>query len=110
MGFQTYGVGRMTERRALAEAFVESIGWRDAKRTLVTGDASNRRYDRLTRTNGETAILMDAPPEKGEDVRPFVYIAEHLLAQGLSAPQIYEVDHEGGFLLIEDLGNALLPN
>jgi aminoglycoside/choline kinase family phosphotransferase len=40
-------------------------------------------------------------------VRPFVAVAEHLAGLGFSAPQIYERDTEAGFLLIEDLGDAL---
>ena len=97
----------MRERSALAERFLTNIGWLDAARVVVAGDASNRRYDRLTRTDGTTAIMMDAPPDKGEDVRPFVQIARHLLDQGLSAPEIFEADRENGFLLIEDLGDDL---
>lgn len=44
---------------------------------------------------------------KGEDVRPFVKIANHLLSIGLSAPKIYDADESLGVLLIEDLGDAL---
>ena len=97
----------MTDRAVHATTFLRQVGWADAKRALVAGDASNRRYDRLTRADGHSAILMDAPSEKGEDVRPFVKVAEYLLAHGLSAPKIYEADKEAGFLLIEDLGNDL---
>lgn len=52
-------------------------------------------------------MLMDAPPEKGEDVRPFVKIAQFLTANRLSAPRILAEDAEHGFLLLEDLGDAL---
>lgn len=97
----------MTQRADLAEEFIQSIGWAGAQRSIVAGDASNRRYDRLTQSDGNTAILMDAPPEKGEDVRPFVAMATYLLAQGISAPQIFAADPDKGFLLIEDLGNDL---
>ena len=97
----------MTERAPLIEIFLEQAGWSNASRKLLAGDASNRRYDRLRRTNGETAILMDATPERGEDVRPFLHVAEHLTAIGLSAPQIFQADSDHGLLLIEDLGDAL---
>lgn len=97
----------MTDRATLAQAFLATTGWIDAQRNVIAGDASNRRYDRLTRPDGSTVILMDAPPEKGEDVRPFVRIAEYLVAIGLSAPRIFEMDVENGFLLIEDLADAL---
>ena len=103
-------VGRVvpvTGRAGLATAFIKSTGWNTASRVLVAGDASNRRYERLSKSDGSSAILMDAPPEKGEDVRPFVRIAQHLLAQGLSAPLIFHQDTDGGFLVIEDLGDDL---
>ncbi|WP_339639063.1 phosphotransferase, partial [uncultured Sulfitobacter sp.] len=82
----------MTERAALIEGFLLTSGWAGATRKLLAGDASNRRYDRLRKENGDRAILMDAPPERGEDVRPFLDVAAHLRACGLSAPQIYHKD------------------
>ncbi|MEO0391048.1 MAG: phosphotransferase [Pseudomonadota bacterium] len=90
-----------------ARAFIVAQGWADAARSHVAGDASNRRYDRLTRSDGTSAILMDAPPDKGEDVRPFVQIALYLSQIGLSAPKIYAQDAASGYLLIEDLGDDL---
>ncbi len=97
----------MRDREALAQEFVVSSGWGDAVRKVVAGDASNRRYDRLTRPDGTTTILMDAPVDKGEDVRPFVNIAKHLRDIGLSAPNILTQDPKNGFLLLEDLGDDL---
>ncbi|MDU9006037.1 aminoglycoside phosphotransferase family protein [Sedimentitalea todarodis] len=98
----------MSNRDALTDSFLSRTDWADARRGPLAGDASNRRYERLTdRDTGETVVLMDAPPEKGEDVRPFVRIAKHLCGVGLSAPTILAEDVENGFLLIEDLGDAL---
>lgn len=97
----------MTTRMDQAKQFIADSGWGSATVRPLAGDASNRRYDRLTAADGTYAVLMDAPPDKGEDVRPFVRIAEYLTAQGLSAPQIYAQNHEQGFLLIEDLGDRL---
>ncbi|MDZ7710171.1 MAG: phosphotransferase [Roseovarius sp.] len=71
------------------------------------GDASNRRYLRLARPDGARAVLMDAPPERGEDVRPFTAIARHLRGLGLSAPAILAEETQTGLLLLEDLGDAL---
>ncbi|MDW3223673.1 MAG: phosphotransferase [Paracoccaceae bacterium] len=87
--------------------FVECAGWGHAKITPLAGDASNRRYDRLHLPDGQSAVLMDASPFKGEDTRPFVHIATYLHEIGLSAPQIHYSDLENGFLLIEDLGDDL---
>lgn len=100
----------MHDRQTLIAAFLGSCGWNDVPRTLVAGDASNRRYERLLRASGNTAILMDAPPDKGEDVRPFVSITRILRDAGLSAPEIFAQDDENGFLLIEDLGDDLFAH
>lgn len=97
----------MTDRALLLNTFIDTSGWSDATRFTVAGDASNRRYERLKKSDGTTIILMDAPAEKGEDVRPFIAIARHLCALNLSAPEIVESDVENGFLLIEDLGDDL---
>lgn len=96
----------MTDRSARAAAFIDAAGWSDADRRFLAGDASPRTYDRLTRPGG-TAVLMDAPPERGEDVRPFVAMARHLRGLGLSAPDILAEDAANGFLLLEDLGDDL---
>jgi len=96
----------MSDRKALAAQFLVNCGWDTAKQTLLASDASNRSYLRLTR-GIETAVLMDAPPDQGEDTRPFVAITNHLLDLNLSAPRILSQDSEHGFLLIEDLGDAL---
>lgn len=93
-------------RAARARQFLTDAGWSGAEQSVVAGDASNRRYDRLT-LGRKTAILMDAPPEKGEDVRPFIAVTELLQARGLSAPDIYAADEADGFLLLEDLGDAI---
>jgi aminoglycoside/choline kinase family phosphotransferase len=98
----------MTRRDALAARFLARTDWADASRRPLAGDASNRRYDRLTDpTTGRTAVLMDAPPDKGEDVRPFVSIARHLSSVGLSAPLVLAEDAALGFLVLEDLGDDL---
>ncbi|RLJ41286.1 hypothetical protein BCF46_3078 [Litoreibacter meonggei] len=94
-------------RHDLAQDFLATTDWRDATRVPLAGDASNRRYDRIIADGLPPAVLMDAPPEKGEDVRPFTAIARHLTSLGLSAPTIYAEDIAHGFLLIEDLGDDL---
>jgi len=93
----------MTERAARIRAFLADKGWGGAERRPLAGDASFRRYERLSH-DGRRAVLMDAPPPH-EDVRPFVAIARHLQALGLSAPAVLAVDSEAGLLLLEDLGD-----
>ncbi|HBS50959.1 MAG TPA: aminoglycoside phosphotransferase [Rhodobacteraceae bacterium] len=98
----------MSDRDQGADLFIATTDWAEATRHPLAGDASNRRYDRLVRAEtGETAVLMDAPSARGEDVTPFIAIAKHLSDLGLSAPRILAEDRSQGFLLLEDLGDAL---
>jgi tRNA threonylcarbamoyl adenosine modification protein YjeE len=106
LSWSTRLAGLAGGREDSASAFLHASSWGDARRAPLAGDASNRRYERLYRQGG-TAVLMDAPPEKGEDVRPFVVIARHLGSLGLSAPKILASDEVDGFLLLEDLGDDL---
>lgn len=91
-------------RAGLISAFLVRAGWRDAALFWLPGDASFRRYARLTR-GSETAMLMDAPPPM-EDVRPFLAVAEHLLRLGQRAPRILARDEQAGLLLLEDFGDT----
>jgi len=98
----------MSDRKILTNQFLNQSGWGNATQSHLAGDASNRSYLRLTRNHtGETAVLMDAPPKTGEDIQPFVAITTHLMSLDLSPPRILAQDEQHGFLLIEDLGDAL---
>jgi aminoglycoside/choline kinase family phosphotransferase len=90
-------------RAAIIVAFLAKCGWAEAARDKLPGDASFRRYERLT-LDGRRAMLMDAPPPK-EDVRPFLRVARHLTKLGFSAPHVFEADEANGLLLLEDLGD-----
>jgi N-acetylmuramate 1-kinase len=88
---------------AYASDFLASCGWAGARIEPLAGDASFRRYFRVT-DGRRTAVLMDAPPAH-EDVRPFVAVAEWLISCGLSAPEILARDLDRGLLLLGDFGN-----
>ncbi len=94
----------MTGRKDQIARFLEAAGWDPALRRPLAGDASFRRYDRLTREGGRV-VLMDAPPPQ-EDVRPFLHIARLLAKLGLSAPALLAEDIEAGLLLLEDFGDS----
>lgn len=96
----------MPDRAIQSARFLLSAGWGSAKRRFLAGDWSDRSYDRLTR-NDDTAVLMDAPPGRGDDPADFVAIASYLAGLGLSAPTILAQDLANGFLLLEDLGDHL---
>jgi tRNA threonylcarbamoyl adenosine modification protein YjeE len=93
----------------------------------LQGDASVRRYARAACRAGATAILMDWARQPdgpairdglpysriahlAEDVRPFVAVDAALRARGLSAPEIFAQDLDGGFLVIEDLGDRVFAH
>lgn len=92
------------DRAAACASMLAQAGWLDATRQRLAGDASARRYERLS-LSGESRILMDAPPGIADDVAAFARIDRHLLQIGLSAPVIFAEDLAHGFLLLEDLGD-----
>ena len=112
--------------------FLGREGWGQAARAPLKGDASTRRYERLT-LGEKRAILMDQPqaaeasacppgasPQEraalgynalarlaGADCHAFAGVAGFLHDLALSAPKIYAADYARGFMLIEDLGDDL---
>ena len=96
----------MELRAARLAAFLAGAGRDAGGLAPLAGDASNRRYLRLSDSRG-LAVVMDAPPDRGEDVRPFLAVTEALRARGLSAPAVLAADPDAGLLLLEDLGDAL---
>ena len=93
----------MADRDTVIDSFLSAHGWDGAKRSPLGGDASFRRYERLT-LGQRKAMLMDAPPPE-ENVDVWVAVARHLKSLGFSAPDIFAKDKENGFLIIEDLGD-----
>jgi len=84
------------------ETFLERAGWAGAEVEPLAGDASFRRYFRV-RANGQSAMLMDAPPPH-EDPGPFLEVGAWLSDQGHRAPTIHAEDRDRGLVLIEDFG------
>jgi len=89
----------------------DSLNLPDYNINPASGDASFRRYFRLTPRASEfpqyqalSLIVMDAPPAK-EDTEPFVQLAKALAEIGLNVPVILEQNTELGFLLLSDLGD-----
>lgn len=85
------------------DAFLTRMGWEGACRITLAGDASFRRYERVTH-GGKVAVLMDAPPP-WEDVRPFIAVTGLLQHCEVTVPRIIAADDDQGFLLLEDLGD-----
>ncbi|HEY9101255.1 aminoglycoside phosphotransferase family protein [Chitinimonas sp.] len=75
----------------------------DLQLSAPIGDASQRRYFRVTLADGSRRMVMDAPPALS-DCRPFIKLAE-LLRPAIRVPRIHAQDLGQGFLLLDDLGN-----
>ncbi len=91
------------------------------RRSFMQGDASTRSFERLTKPDGSSAILMISPPRPdgppvrygkpysaiarlAESIKPYLAMDRALRLQGFSAPEIYAEDAEIGLALLEDLG------
>lgn len=86
-----------------APAFLAACDWGGAIILPLAGDASFRRYFRVAKGD-RRAVLMDAPPPH-EDPRPFIAIAQWLIAHGFAAPAILGCDLAQGLVLLEDFGD-----
>jgi hypothetical protein len=71
----------------------------------ASADASFRRYFRATFEDGQTRVVMDAPPQR-EDCRPFLHVAKLFEDAGTHVPHVYSQNLGQGFLLLSDLGNT----
>ncbi|MFN4149071.1 MAG: aminoglycoside phosphotransferase family protein [Rhodocyclaceae bacterium] len=71
----------------------------------ASADASFRRYFRVSCADGETYIVMDAPPPH-EDVHPWLQVQRLFAATGALVPEVLAQDLERGFLLISDFGST----
>jgi len=122
-----------SEREAAKAAFLTANGYGDARRELMSGDASTRLYERLFLADGTSRIFMDqppraetppCPPEATREARvalgfnaayrlasgrvdAFVACARYLRSLGLSAPEVEAFDAAQGLAVLEDLGDDL---
>jgi len=92
------------DRIAARAAFVAGAGWGDARVLPLAGDASARRFFRLTGARG-SAVLMDDPSGA---CGPFAAMTDWLRGHGFGAPAILASDPTAGLLLVEDLGDDLV--
>lgn len=123
----------MSDRESLRLDFLKAAGLQTAARAPLPGDASTRRYERLTTPAGSTLMLMDQAPAAESPpcdpdwtpeqrrahgwnavarlsagrIEAFAAVAEHLRHAGLSAPEIVAVDAPNGLAVIEDFGDDL---
>ena len=86
------------------DAFLTTAGWPGAMVEPLAGDASFRRYFRIS-MGEQTAMLMDAPPPE-EDAGPFLRAAKWLDENGMRAPRILHAEPARGLVLLEDFGTV----
>lgn len=97
-------------RRVKREAFLaKHLDMSEIEISPLPGDASFRRYYRLTGAD-RALMLMEDPPDRPPVppfvmVEPFFKIATHLSKLGLSVPEILAHDMQNGLMLIEDFGD-----
>ncbi|PUE06320.1 aminoglycoside phosphotransferase [Limnohabitans sp. T6-5] len=98
-------------RQALFERWISSIasaqGLLPATLRIASADASFRRYLRLDTVQGDSRIVMDAPPDK-ENSQPFVKIAALMQGAGLHSPEVLDWQADHGFMLLSDLGHTTM--
>ena len=120
------------ERSEALKRLLDETGFAAAQRVPLAGDASTRRYERLVLPE-RRAVLMDAPPTAetlpcppgatpaerrqlgwnamarlaASRVEAFAAVSQYLSSIGLAAPEIYGADIEAGYMVLEDLGDAL---
>lgn len=83
--------------------FLDRADWSGADIAPLPGDASFRRYFRVTRGEDQ-AMLMHAPPPH-EDPAPFLHVARWLNANAMRAPAILAQEADAGWVLTEDFGD-----
>ncbi len=94
------------------------------RRRFLQGDASTRRYERISAPGRPPMILMDMPERPdgppirdgksydelahlARSVRAVWAVNTELRRQGYSAPEIFAHDFDAGLLLLEDFGDAV---
>jgi aminoglycoside/choline kinase family phosphotransferase len=73
----------------------------------LAGDASSRRYLRISK-NGESFVLMCWEPFENEESYPFLNVLRHFEKHGVNVPKVVAVSKEEGYVLLEDLGDLTL--
>lgn len=110
-------------RNAFLEEFIGIKPFSLESRRFFEGDASARRYEKVT-VKGDELLLMDMPQRPdgpkvkdgkpysaiahlAEGITPVIAINQHLEGKGYSAPRTIRADLARGFALIEDLGDKV---
>jgi len=93
-----------TEQDQRVGPLLSRHGWGEARRHALAGDASARRYERLTAPDGGT-IIFARSPSPYTDIVPFIKVGGVLERLGFSVPAILAAEAEQGLMLVEDFGD-----
>jgi N-acetylmuramate 1-kinase len=85
-------------------AWLAGHGFPEAGRAPLPGDVSARRYERLERPGGGSALLAAYPPEVRPACGRFLATGALLARAGVRVPEVLAADCGRGWMVIEDLG------
>jgi aminoglycoside/choline kinase family phosphotransferase len=97
------------DRRDLGE-WLAGAGFELREVHPLAGDVSPRRYERLTATDGATAILAIYPADLRTACVRFARSTAILAGAGVPVPRVLAADCERGWMLLQDLGGLTLAD
>lgn len=92
-------------RKLLLQWINQQLGSSLPELSLISGDASFRRYFRFNYDN-TSYIAVDSPPQH-ENNHAFFNVANMLADNGSIVPSIEKIDFNQGFMMLSDLGDEL---
>jgi aminoglycoside/choline kinase family phosphotransferase len=86
----------------------ESFGKTISRVERIPGDASTRRYYRIS-SQGKSfiAMKMESFADQGKEL-DFLAVQRHLVQAKVDVPQVLDMDPAKGYILLEDLGDMTL--
>ena len=84
--------------------WLASQGWSGARLEPLAGDVGQRRYQRLARPDGSTAVLAVYPADLRPACHRFAATTRLLEGAGVRVPRVLAADCDRGLMLVEDLG------
>lgn len=91
----------------LTKLYADIYGVSPSKLTELPSSGSNRRYFRLSETDGSNStigVLGTSPQEN----KAFIYMARHFSEKGIPVPTVLKISDDGMAYLQTDLGDTLL--
>ncbi|MGB0893724.1 MAG: aminoglycoside phosphotransferase family protein [Parashewanella sp.] len=92
--------------------WLESLLGSQIEISLISGDASFRRYFRISNVchaahKAQQLIAVDSPPDL-VPIEPFINLSNYYAGSGLNVPEVIAFNMSSGFMLQTDLGNEQL--